>query len=99
MKMRLTLLSAAAALMLTGTAQAGFYFEGLQPYSESYCNGADGKDQPWIAPPPGAWEESSPDESSLGGRQAWDADCSKLGKGGKAPSKPAKPAPAAVPQK
>lgn len=102
MKVRLTLMSAAAAMLMSGAAQAGFYFEGLTPYAESYCNGADAKDRAWVSPPPEAWDKTSPDESTLAGRPAWDADCSKQqGKGSKAQVKPAGQSPKAspVPQK
>ena len=78
-------------LLLTGLglfaalpAQAGFFLEGLAPYTVRYCDGADpALSDPRIAPPPAIYDRTSPDATWLEGQPTHESPhCN--GKGGDA---------------
>jgi len=66
-----TALLSAASL---APAHAGFFLEGIRPFSTSYCEGAKpSTHDPMIKAPAEAWKKTSPRASTMNGRPTWDA--------------------------
>lgn len=94
--------------VLAAPASAGFFLEGLSPYSTSYCDGRRAElHDPLVKAPPETWVKTSPKADSLAGDPAWIAANCPSGKAAapaRAPRhhKPAqrvKPVQTGVPQK
>lgn len=80
MKRNITL--AMAVIALGGApGHAGFFLEGLQPYSGDYCGDADPALTDPLISQPIDWSVTSADATSLGGRVPYTAENCVSGKG------------------
>lgn len=81
MRIPSVVLLAGFGLLAAVPVQAGFFLEGLAPFTVRYCDGADpALSDPRIAPPPAIYDQTSPDATWLEGQPTHDSpNCSGKG--------------------